>query len=197
MKRRLFLALSAFACSFPLIAAQVPRPAPEFVIKFPDGQQKLLSQYRGKVLAVEFLLTTCPHCQDCSSLMNKMYAEYGAKGFQPIGIAFNPMSNMLVTDYVKDLGLKFPVGFSERDPVMEFLQHPAMERMLVPQLVFIDRKGVIRAQYSGDNPFFQDEEKNMRAQIESLLKESQGASKAPARKSQGKSASLRRPQSVQ
>jgi hypothetical protein len=50
----------------------------------------------------------------------------------------------------------------------------------VPQLVFIDRKGVIRAQYAGNDPFFKDEERNVRAQIEGLLKE--GAAPAGSRK---------------
>jgi hypothetical protein len=40
----------------------------------------------------------------------------------------------------------------------------------MPQLVFIDRTGVIRAYYPGTDKFFLDEEKNMRAQLESLLK---------------------------
>jgi len=42
----------------------------------------------------------------------------------------------------------------------------------MPQLVFIDRKGEIRAQYAGDDKFFaEDQEKRMREQIEALLKE--------------------------
>jgi hypothetical protein len=161
----------------------------------------LLSQHRGKVVALEFLLTTCPHCQTCSSLMNKLYQEYGARGFQPLGVAFNPMAGMLVPDYVKSLGLTFPVGWSERDPVQNYLQHPAMERMMVPQLVFIDRKGMIRAQFSGDSEFFKDEEKNMRAQIEALLKEPVTETKKPAPKSKKsaarKSTSLSAAQKVQ
>ena len=41
----------------------------------------------------------------------------------------------------------------------------------MPQLVFIDRKGTIRAQYGGGDAFYKDEEKNMREMIVSLLKE--------------------------
>jgi hypothetical protein len=43
--------------------------------------------------------------------------------------------------------------------------------MYVPILVFIDRKGMIRYQYTGDDPFFQNQEKNVRETIEQLLKE--------------------------
>ena len=38
-------------------AATVPRPAVEFVIRDPRGEQ-LLSQYRGKVMVLAFLFTT-------------------------------------------------------------------------------------------------------------------------------------------
>jgi hypothetical protein len=84
------------------------------------------------------------------------------------------MAAMLVPDYVKELQLSFPVGVAEREPVLGLLQYSPIERMLVPQLIFIDRKGVIRAQHSGDSPFFADEEKSMREQIEALLKEPAG-----------------------
>ena len=42
----------------------------------------------------------------------------------------------------------------------------------MPQLVFIDRQGTIRAQYPGDDKFFaDDQEKHIREQIEALLKD--------------------------
>jgi len=50
--------------------------------------------------------------------------------------------------------------------------------------VFIDKKGIIRAQQMAGEPFFQDDPKSTRAMIESLLKEPaqtrQGAKKGPA-----------------
>lgn len=172
--------LMPLGLSLALSGAEVPRPAPEFAVKLPNGQQLLLSQYRGKVVALEFLLTTCPACQEAARVLNQMHKQYGPRGFQPIGVAFNDMAMMLVPDFVKNLGLAFPVGVGVRESVMDFLQHSPIMRMLVPQLVFIDRKGVIRAQYAADDPFFSDKEKNMRTQIEALLSE---PSNPPARKS--------------
>jgi peroxiredoxin len=179
LKRRLLAVLAGMAAgALTGVAAEVPRPAPEFVIKLVNGQTALLSQYRGKVVALEFLHTTCPHCQDCSALLEKMSKEYGAKGFQALGVAFNDFANVLVPDYIKQLGLTFPVGSGGRDEVLTFLQQPVMERFYVPQLLFLDRKGVIRAQYPGGDRFFEKEEVNMRAQIESLLKESSVSKKS-------------------
>jgi hypothetical protein len=61
--------------------------------------------------------------------------------------------------------------------------------MYMPQIVFIDRQGTIRAQYGGDDKFLSDEkeqDKNLRAEIETLLKE------APAHKKRAASSSLKK-----
>src|ERR1700730_17885598 len=80
-------------------APAVLRKAPEFVLNFPAGEQKLLSNYRGKVVALLFVHTTCPHCQQDSRVFSKLYSEYGSRGFQPIDVAWNDMANILVGDF--------------------------------------------------------------------------------------------------
>src|SRR4051812_18284276 len=138
------LTLSLMA--LPLLAVEVPRRAPEFAVQMPAGGQVLLSQYKGKVVILEFGFTTCPHCQASSRLLTQLYAEYGPKGFQPIFVAFNDMANMLVTDFVKQNGVTFPAGSSLRGPVMNYLGVTENDRLSVPQIVIIDRKGMIRQQ---------------------------------------------------
>lgn len=180
--------LAAFglaAAAFVVQGADLPRPAPNMTFKLPAGGVIDLAQYRGKVVALEFLITTCPHCQNASQILQKMQDAYGPKGFQALGVATNEMAHMLVPDYVKNFGLRFPVGFAPREQAHEFLQHPMMLIMYVPQLVFIDRKGVIQAQYGGGSDFFKDEEKNVRAKIEEMLKMGSSAT-PPARKSGAK-----------
>lgn len=165
---RLF-ALAALA-ALSLVAADVPRPAPDFTVKMPNGKDVKLSDYKGKVVVLEFLLTTCPHCQRASQGINKVYRELGPQGLQPIGVAVNDMANMLVDDYVKQFNLDFPVGWSLRDPVISFLQHPVMLMMSFPNLVIIDREGQIRHQFPGGDAFFENEEKNLRDAVLPLLK---------------------------
>lgn len=156
----------------------VPRPAPEFVVQLPDGSQTLLSSLKGKVVCLMFVHTTCPHCQHASQLMTKLYAEYGSKGFQPVAVAFNPMAKMLVPDFVRNFRIGFPVGYAESDTAMSYLGLSMMERSVVPQILWIDRKGVIRSQ----TPAMGDEkmlgEPYWREEIETLLKEPAGASRA-------------------
>jgi hypothetical protein len=142
------------------------------VIRLTGGEQLLLSKYRGKVVALEILLTTCPHCQRCSTILNSMLAAYGSRGFQPLGAAINEGAQNLVPGYVYNLKLAFPVGVTSQEMAYDYLKvNPNSGPLYMPTLVFIDRKGNIRAQYNGDNAFFKDEEKNIRDMIESLLAE--------------------------
>lgn len=181
MRKLLGSVLLAVVVAVSLPAADIPRPAPSMVFNTTNGAPIDLAKYKGKVVALEFLNTTCPHCQKCSQALQKMQQEYGSKGFQALGVAINDMSHMLVPDYVKNFGLTYPVGYAPREKAHEFLQHPTMLIMYVPQLVFLDKKGIIRAQYPGGDKFYADEEKNMRAQIEALLNEKVTTTAAPAK----------------
>jgi len=169
---------AAMAC-----AADLPRPAPDFTLTFPNAKPIQLSQYRGKVIVLAFILTTCPHCQKTVGFLSTLQNEYGPRGLQVLACAIDDMAAMLVPDFVTRFHPPFPVGLAPRDPVLSFLQHPTMYRMYMPQVAFIDRDFVIRAQHAGDDPFFTNEEqqeKNLRDQIEALLKEG-----APAAKKHG------------
>jgi peroxiredoxin len=159
-------------------AVTVPRPAPEFVIRGAGGEA-LLSQYRGKVVLLAFIFTTCPHCQHSVGIMSEVQKEYASRGFQALGAAFNEMAAQLVPSFVTQFHPNFPVGYAARASVLEFLQVPSNVPLSVPVLVFIDKKGIIRSQHMGsDDPFFKDQEKSMRAELEALLKEPAQAKKA-------------------
>jgi peroxiredoxin len=130
----------------PAQSLPIVRPSPEFKIRFLDGSQVNLSSFRGKVVALLFVFTTCPHCQHASEVFTKLAAEYGSRGFQPIDVAFNSMANLYVRDFVKDHGVSYPVGFDTPENVLGYLGYSVMDRYVVPQIVWIDRKGNIRAQ---------------------------------------------------
>ena len=91
------------------------RKAPELAFNVPGQGQKLLSQYRGKVVALEFIFTTCPHCQAASKVMTRYQQEFGARGFQALDVAVNPNADLLVENFVKDYQVGFPVGWIPQD----------------------------------------------------------------------------------
>ena len=126
-------------------SAETARKAPELAFNIPGKPQQLLSQYRGKVVALEFIFTTCPHCQAASRVMTKLQQEYGPKGLQAIDVAVNPNADLLVENFAKDYQVGFPVGWTPQEQMVTFMGFSS-SRFVVPQLVLIDRKGFIHYQ---------------------------------------------------
>jgi thiol-disulfide isomerase/thioredoxin len=161
---------------------QVPRPAGEFAISMSNGSQTLLSQYSGKVVLLMCMFTTCPHCQRTTQLLNPIAKEYAPRGVQILAAAFNEGAGPLVPGFIAQFQPAFPVGYSARAQVDEYLQHPAGNPSYVPELVFIDRNRVIRGQFGGTDDFLKDQDKNIRAMLDTLLKEPVAAKKTSAHK---------------
>jgi len=152
----------------------VLRPSPELAIRMADGKPLLLSSFRGQVVALVFIHTTCPICQEASRVFTKLSAEYGARGFQPLDVAFNSMANLNVQEFTTKFAVRYPVGSSTLQEVMEYLGFPAHQRFTIPQIVWIDRNGDIRAQTparGGDSMLTETYWRNM---IEMLLSEDRG-----------------------
>ena len=95
-------------------AAEVPRPAPELSFTLPSGQQVNVDSYKGKVVALEFLSTTCTHCQRTAATIEKLYRELGNRGLQPLGVAIDPEASERVSTFSSDLKLTYPVGTLDR-----------------------------------------------------------------------------------
>jgi peroxiredoxin len=191
MQRRTFLlGTTAAATAGALLGADIPRPAGDLTFNLINGQQARLSDYKGKVVACEFLLTWCQHCQQSSVVMEKLHREYAAKGFVALGLAINEdpdkrlTQQQLAAKFAKDYQLTYPVGVSSNEAMMRFMQIPMIggRGAMMPQLAMIDRNGLVQAQFAGDDPFFQaNEEASLRALIEKLMKASAPPKPAPAK----------------
>lgn len=152
-------------------SATIPRESPDFAIKMTDGKQVHVSDYRGKVLCLVFILTTCPHCQKTTQILDGIYPELAPKGFAVVEAVVN--DNPDVASFVSQFKVPFPVGTAGVLPAVDYIQWPHNKVPQVPFMVFIDRQGVIRAQYTGvDEAFFDDkQEQHIREEATKLLKE--------------------------
>ncbi len=165
-------------CAF-LVAAvalaavpDLPRKSPEFKIVEPGGKQSLLSSYRGKVVLVGFFATWCQHCQNTAKVFGGLQQAFGAEGLQVVGIAINPEADdAKVKEFSRLYAPAFPVGRSTPDNALSYLGISVMERWVYPQVVLIDRKGVIRAQSDSKGSDELQQAVKLRPQIEKLLKE--------------------------
>lgn len=165
----LVLALAASA----LATTAVPRKSPEFTILEPSGKETPLSSFKGKVIVIEFLFLRSAHCLRVAQALSRLYNELGPRGFQPIGIVFGPnANNQMVTYFVADSKLAYPVGFATPDRVDSYLARGPEEILNIPQIVVIDRSGVIRAQSGGKGGNLTLENENsLRILLNDLLNE--------------------------
>jgi peroxiredoxin len=122
----------------------LPPGLPDLAFTVPTQGQRTVSDYRGKVVAVEFFYTTCTQCAPSVQMIQKLEQEFGNQGFQAIAVAFNPNAEVLVEDFTKEHHLAVPVGWSLGNDVSAFLGYGPEDRFVVPQIVLIDRAGKIR-----------------------------------------------------
>jgi peroxiredoxin len=154
--------------------ASVTRRSPELAIVEPGGKTTMISSLAGKVVVVEFLFLGSQHCMRVASTLNKLQSEFESRGFQAIGIAFGPEADA-GNSYLaaQSLKLTYPLGYATTDSVDNYLARSKDDVLNIPQIVVIDRTGMIRAQ-SGlrpGNPQLENEN-SLRALLQDLLKES-------------------------
>jgi thiol-disulfide isomerase/thioredoxin len=156
-RRELFpLALAPLASSLIVPAAfgqTVPRPADELLINTMTGSKISLKAMKGKVVAVELLLTWCSHCQASARVLQDLYTELKPKGLEVVGAATNTEAAKAKEDiggFMGVTGAKFPIGWIPNDQSYAFLQHPMTKGLQFPQLVLIDRKGNVVFQHMGE-----------------------------------------------
>jgi len=171
MRIVLATALCAAVC---LTAAtmDIGKPSPALTIKRLGKPDIMLSQYTGKVVALALIDTECPHCQNLTKILNGLATEYAPKGVQVVGCAFNDHADQLLPAFLQKFQPTFPVGYTGNGPVSQYLSWPALsvKPLYVPHLVFLDRKGIVRRDVPGEDPFMMDPEKNVREELDSLLK---------------------------
>lgn len=180
--KNLYLALACAAFAASSLFAQapsLPRKAPELAINFPGSGPKLLSQYRGHVVALEFIETTCPHCQAASKVMSRIQTAYKSRGLQVLDAAINPNADLLVGNFAKDFQTTFPVGWVTFNQFLSFMGFDMRNRIVVPQLVLIDRGGMIRYQTPPGGDANSMEESTIRQRVEELLSAKEPGSHRP------------------
>jgi thiol-disulfide isomerase/thioredoxin len=78
--------LPAPELSYELTRLEAPTAAPDFTLEDMDGQRHALSDYRGKVIMLNFWATWCPPCRREIPSMESIYRDLGKSGFVVLAV---------------------------------------------------------------------------------------------------------------
>lgn len=118
--------------------------APSLTLKSIEGRTVRLSDYRGKVVLINFWATWCPPCRAEIPDLVKLQREYGKDGLQIIGITYQPERRARVRTFTRRLKVNYPIVFGTRETKAGFSPDETL-----PLTVIIDRGGTIRGTIAG------------------------------------------------
>jgi thiol-disulfide isomerase/thioredoxin len=93
-----FVVFCLLAAATALAAPQAPKTAaprdPEMIDL--QGYQKLLEQYHGKPLLVNFWATWCEPCRDEYPLVNELAKQYAPQGLKVVGVSLDDDGDLIL-----------------------------------------------------------------------------------------------------
>ena len=103
-----------------------------------SGRPQTLTQWRSKVLVVNFWATWCAPCREEIPALMKTQRKYAANGIQIVGIALD--NSTKVADYAKEMQIDYPllIGIAETLGLAKDLGNRAG---VLPFTIVLDRTG--------------------------------------------------------
>lgn len=117
--------------------------------KLSDGTHNLFSEYKGKVLVLDFYATWCNPCRKSVPHLIGLQNKFGDKGLQVIGLNVGgPEDEEKVPAFAKELGIQYPLAVPDEELVSFMLS----DFDSIPQTFVFDRKGVLAERVIGFGP---------------------------------------------
>ncbi len=120
------------------------KPAPEFSLPDINGTTVKLSDFKGKVVVLNFWATWCGPCRKEIPDFIEMQTQYGKDGLQFVGIALDEQGVSVVKPFCEKLKMNYPSLIGNNDIFAAYGGRDA-----IPVTYIIDRKGAIRTSYIG------------------------------------------------
>ena len=119
---------------------KIGKIAPEFALVDLDDKPVRLSDYRGKVVFLNFWATWCKPCREEMPSMEVLHRNFAKDGLVVLAVSIDRVTTTKdIPPFIKSMNLSFPVlidSWGKTD--MPY------KRMGVPETFIIDQEGVIR-----------------------------------------------------
>jgi peroxiredoxin len=142
-------------------APKEKRPlAPDFTLTSVNGKTITLSQFRGKVILLDFWATWCAPCRSAIPHLKDLYKAYREKGLEIIGLSLDKGNPERVRKFAANMGIEYTIIMADDDLVKKYGISP------IPTTYLIDREGYITNKWIG---FSQTLMSKIAAETERLL----------------------------
>lgn len=95
--------------SYKLTRIEPPVAAPDFSLTDMDGATHRLSDYRGKVVLVNFWATWCPPCKAEMPSMERLYAQFQDRDFELLAVNAEVDGLEVLPDFLQKHPHTFPI----------------------------------------------------------------------------------------
>lgn len=141
------------AAAFLLASGELSnRRAPGFAL--PDSSYNHfydLQDYRGKVVVIDMMSTSCPHCMLLSTTLEKVKQKYGDK-VAILSVVLPPDNADSVAKYISTNKITTPIVCDQGQMTISYFNaKPGQSRIDVPHVFLIDKQGMIRNDFSYDD----------------------------------------------
>jgi thiol-disulfide isomerase/thioredoxin len=120
-----------------------------------DGQTFKLSDFRGKVLVVDFWRTDCAPCVRLIPHLAELSRKYREKGLEVVGLTSDDRENEKdVVDFLKERSVDYTVGYDNQWLSSAFLKGTEVDELgpPIPQVFVISREGRVVEHIIGEIP---------------------------------------------
>ena len=121
--------------------------APDFILTDLNGRSGRLSDYRGKVIILDFWATWCAPCRLLIPLFKDLYSKYRDSGFEVIGVAMDRGGEKVVKPFVEKHEIDYPNFIGNQEVVRNYGGLRG-----IPTTFVITKEGRIYKKYVGVPP---------------------------------------------
>ncbi len=163
--------VSLLFCLCLALDAKTPRPLARVPILTPDLRNTIdLAKLRGHTVVLMIFSTECSDCIKTIDIMNRLQRDFASQGLRVVGAAGDDRAKFLLGPFVSRYRPSFPIGYLDKAGIIKLADVPKDIRPHVPIVLFIDKWGMVREQYYGDDPIFKDAEKSLHALTMGMLR---------------------------
>jgi peroxiredoxin len=119
------------------------RRAPDFALKSITGEEIKLSNFKGKIVMLNFWATWSPLCFGEIPVLEKLYQQYKDKGLVVIGISVDQGSEESVKSFAQQANITYPIVISTEELISNYRQATGDTLKTIPTTFIINKAGFV------------------------------------------------------